>query len=87
MKTNDCRLLTITTSHTYSFLLIVLTVLMLMFRMTDCSLSAVVVHEWFRFAGPMERYQAEVELLDRVNSTYLVRHRSKEGTEYAISIK
>ncbi|XP_054481555.1 guanine nucleotide exchange factor VAV3-like isoform X2 [Anoplopoma fimbria] len=39
------------------------------------------------FAGPMERYQAEVELLDRENSTYLVRHRSKECTEYAISIK
>uniref|UniRef100_A0A3B4Y1R4 Vav 3 guanine nucleotide exchange factor b n=1 Tax=Seriola lalandi dorsalis TaxID=1841481 RepID=A0A3B4Y1R4_SERLL len=46
-----------------------------------------VVHGWFRFAGPMERYQAEVELLDRGNSTYLVRHRSKECTEYAISIK
>ncbi|KAM4605318.1 guanine nucleotide exchange factor VAV3-like [Polymixia lowei] len=39
------------------------------------------------FAGPMERYQAELELLDRGNSTYLVRHRSKECTEYAISIK
>uniref|UniRef100_UPI0037E7956D guanine nucleotide exchange factor VAV3-like isoform X1 n=1 Tax=Semicossyphus pulcher TaxID=241346 RepID=UPI0037E7956D len=39
------------------------------------------------FAGPLERYQAEVELLDRGNSTYLVRHRSKECTEYAISIK
>uniref|UniRef100_A0A3Q3XFU8 Uncharacterized protein n=1 Tax=Mola mola TaxID=94237 RepID=A0A3Q3XFU8_MOLML len=41
----------------------------------------------FRFAGPMERYQAEVELLERDNSTYLVRHRSKECTEYALSIK
>ncbi|KAI9544419.1 Guanine nucleotide exchange factor vav3 [Dissostichus eleginoides] len=39
------------------------------------------------FAGPVERYQAEVELLDRGNSTYLIRHRSKECTEYAISIK
>ncbi|KAG8014328.1 Guanine nucleotide exchange factor VAV3 [Nibea albiflora] len=39
------------------------------------------------FAGPMGRDQAEVELLDRGNSTYLVRHRSKECTEYAISIK
>ncbi|KAM6919002.1 guanine nucleotide exchange factor VAV3-like isoform 2-T2 [Xenentodon cancila] len=39
------------------------------------------------FAGPMERYQAEVELLDRENGTYLVRHRSKECNEYAISIK
>ncbi|GAA6236046.1 guanine nucleotide exchange factor VAV3-like isoform X1 [Lates japonicus] len=39
------------------------------------------------FAGPMERNQAEVELQDRGNSTYLVRHRSKECTEYAISIK
>uniref|UniRef100_A0A3Q1BHB0 Vav 3 guanine nucleotide exchange factor b n=1 Tax=Amphiprion ocellaris TaxID=80972 RepID=A0A3Q1BHB0_AMPOC len=47
----------------------------------------VIVHGWFRFAGPMERYQAEEELLDRGNSTYLVRHRSKECTEYAISIK
>uniref|UniRef100_A0A665WZ32 Guanine nucleotide exchange factor VAV3-like n=1 Tax=Echeneis naucrates TaxID=173247 RepID=A0A665WZ32_ECHNA len=56
-------------------------------KMIDCSLTAVVVHGWYRFAGPMERYQAEVELLDRGNSTYLVRHRSKESTEYAISIK
>ncbi|XP_034428126.1 guanine nucleotide exchange factor VAV3 isoform X1 [Hippoglossus hippoglossus] len=39
------------------------------------------------FAGPMERLQAETELINRVNSTYLVRHRSKEFTEYAISIK
>uniref|UniRef100_A0AAY4D8D3 Vav guanine nucleotide exchange factor 3 n=1 Tax=Denticeps clupeoides TaxID=299321 RepID=A0AAY4D8D3_9TELE len=38
------------------------------------------------FAGPMERHQAETELLNRVNSTYLVRHRSREFTEYAISI-
>uniref|UniRef100_A0A8C4IF93 Vav 3 guanine nucleotide exchange factor b n=1 Tax=Dicentrarchus labrax TaxID=13489 RepID=A0A8C4IF93_DICLA len=44
----------------------------------------VIVHGWFRFAGPMERYQAEVELLDRGNSTYLVRHRSKECTEYGV---
>ncbi|XP_077581104.1 guanine nucleotide exchange factor VAV3-like isoform X1 [Stigmatopora nigra] len=39
------------------------------------------------FAGPMERCQAEMELRARGNSTYLVRHRSKECTEYAISIK
>uniref|UniRef100_I3KQD9 Vav 3 guanine nucleotide exchange factor b n=1 Tax=Oreochromis niloticus TaxID=8128 RepID=I3KQD9_ORENI len=39
------------------------------------------------FAGPMERCQAEVALLDRENGTYLIRHRSKECTEYAISIK
>ncbi|XP_054914348.1 guanine nucleotide exchange factor VAV3-like [Poeciliopsis prolifica] len=39
------------------------------------------------FAGLMERYQAEVELIDRGNSTYLVRHRSKDCNEYAISIK
>ncbi|KAM9720016.1 guanine nucleotide exchange factor VAV3-like isoform 2-T2 [Menidia menidia] len=39
------------------------------------------------FAGPMERYQAELELQDRGNSTYLIRHRSKECNEYAISIK
>uniref|UniRef100_A0A8C6PD24 Vav 3 guanine nucleotide exchange factor b n=1 Tax=Nothobranchius furzeri TaxID=105023 RepID=A0A8C6PD24_NOTFU len=37
--------------------------------------------------GLMERYQAELELMDRDNSTYLVRHRSKELNEYAISIK
>lgn len=45
---------------------------------------------WFgccRFAGPIERFQAEAELINRVNSTYLVRHRSKEFSEYAISIK
>ncbi|XP_060920058.1 guanine nucleotide exchange factor VAV3 isoform X2 [Labrus mixtus] len=39
------------------------------------------------FAGPMERLQAEAELHNRVNSTYLVRHRSREYTEYAVSIK
>ncbi|XP_028283228.1 guanine nucleotide exchange factor VAV3-like isoform X2 [Parambassis ranga] len=39
------------------------------------------------FAGPMERYQAEVVLLDTENGTYLIRHRSKESSEYAISIK
>uniref|UniRef100_A0A3Q3JXJ9 Osteoclast-stimulating factor 1 n=2 Tax=Monopterus albus TaxID=43700 RepID=A0A3Q3JXJ9_MONAL len=39
------------------------------------------------YAGPMERYQAGVELLDQENGTYLVRHRSKESSEYAISIK
>ncbi|CAL8294566.1 unnamed protein product [Lota lota] len=39
------------------------------------------------FAGPMERFQAEAELINRGNSTYLVRHRSRESTEYAISIK
>jgi guanine nucleotide exchange factor VAV len=41
----------------------------------------------FRFAGPMERSQAEVELLNCENSTFLVRHRTKESAEYAISIK
>uniref|UniRef100_A0A674N1N5 Vav guanine nucleotide exchange factor 3 n=1 Tax=Takifugu rubripes TaxID=31033 RepID=A0A674N1N5_TAKRU len=40
-----------------------------------------------RFAGPIERLQAEAELINRVNGTYLVRHRSREYTEYAISIK
>ncbi|OXB84157.1 UNVERIFIED_CONTAM: hypothetical protein H355_007040 [Colinus virginianus] len=39
------------------------------------------------FAGAMERLQAESELINRVNSTYLVRHRTKESGEYAISIK
>uniref|UniRef100_A0A3B3I8V9 Vav 3 guanine nucleotide exchange factor b n=1 Tax=Oryzias latipes TaxID=8090 RepID=A0A3B3I8V9_ORYLA len=48
--------------------------------------SELVVHGWFRFAGPLERYQAEVELLNQENGTYLIRHRSKECNEYAISI-
>ncbi|XP_078524579.1 guanine nucleotide exchange factor VAV3 [Lissotriton helveticus] len=39
------------------------------------------------YAGAMERQQAESELMDRGNSTYLVRHRTKESGEYAISIK
>ncbi|KAA0704676.1 Guanine nucleotide exchange factor VAV3 [Triplophysa tibetana] len=39
------------------------------------------------FAGPMERLQAEAALLNRISSTYLVRHRSRELNEYAISIK
>ncbi|KFQ52432.1 Guanine nucleotide exchange factor VAV3, partial [Nestor notabilis] len=45
----------------------------------------VILH--YRFAGAMERLQAESELINRVNSTYLVRHRTKESGEYAISIK
>uniref|UniRef100_A0AAQ4RH97 Vav guanine nucleotide exchange factor 3 n=1 Tax=Gasterosteus aculeatus aculeatus TaxID=481459 RepID=A0AAQ4RH97_GASAC len=45
------------------------------------------LHRWIAFAGPMERLQAEAELINRVNSTYLVRHRSREYTEYAVSIK
>uniref|UniRef100_A0A9J8CY51 Vav 3 guanine nucleotide exchange factor b n=1 Tax=Cyprinus carpio carpio TaxID=630221 RepID=A0A9J8CY51_CYPCA len=40
-----------------------------------------------RFAGPMERHHAESELMERDNSTYLVRYRSRESKEYAISIK
>uniref|UniRef100_A0A8C1I825 Vav guanine nucleotide exchange factor 3 n=1 Tax=Cyprinus carpio TaxID=7962 RepID=A0A8C1I825_CYPCA len=40
----------------------------------------------FRFAGPMERLQAEEALLNRTSSTYLVRHRSREFNEYAINI-
>ncbi|XP_036129272.1 guanine nucleotide exchange factor VAV3 isoform X2 [Molossus molossus] len=39
------------------------------------------------YAGAMERLQAETELINRVNSTYLVRQRTKESGEYAISIK
>ncbi|XP_073212948.1 guanine nucleotide exchange factor VAV3 isoform X2 [Lepidochelys kempii] len=39
------------------------------------------------YAGAMERLQAESELINRVNRTYLVRHRTKESGEYAISIK
>ncbi|XP_063796184.1 guanine nucleotide exchange factor VAV3 isoform X3 [Pseudophryne corroboree] len=39
------------------------------------------------YAGAMERLQAEVELMNRENSTYLIRHRTKENREYAISIK
>uniref|UniRef100_A0AAZ3PJT9 Vav guanine nucleotide exchange factor 3 n=1 Tax=Oncorhynchus tshawytscha TaxID=74940 RepID=A0AAZ3PJT9_ONCTS len=31
------------------------------------------------FAGPMERLQAEAELISRGNSTYLVRHRSRDS--------
>ncbi|XP_073797008.1 guanine nucleotide exchange factor VAV3 isoform X2 [Danio rerio] len=39
------------------------------------------------FAGPMERVQAEAALLNKRSSTYMVRHRSREFHEYAISIK
>ncbi|OCT85278.1 guanine nucleotide exchange factor VAV3 isoform X2 [Xenopus laevis] len=39
------------------------------------------------YAGDMERVQAESELTSRENSTYLIRHRTKESGEYAISIK
>uniref|UniRef100_A0A674BK43 Vav 3 guanine nucleotide exchange factor b n=1 Tax=Salmo trutta TaxID=8032 RepID=A0A674BK43_SALTR len=36
---------------------------------------------------PMERQEAAVKLMDRENSTYLIRHRTRESNEYAISIK
>ncbi|XP_068096147.1 guanine nucleotide exchange factor VAV3 isoform X3 [Hyperolius riggenbachi] len=39
------------------------------------------------YAGAMERLQAESELMHRENCTYLIRHRTKESGEYAISIK
>lgn len=39
------------------------------------------------FAGGMQREQAESELINRKNSTYLVRHRGHNSNEYAISIK
>ncbi|XP_062847171.1 guanine nucleotide exchange factor VAV3 isoform X1 [Trichomycterus rosablanca] len=39
------------------------------------------------FAGGMQRIQAEAELLNRKNSTYLVRNRGHDSNEYAISIK
>ncbi|XP_076838398.1 guanine nucleotide exchange factor VAV3b isoform X2 [Brachyhypopomus gauderio] len=39
------------------------------------------------FAGPMERHHAERELIERENSTYLVRHRRRECSEFALSIK
>ncbi|XP_077188943.1 guanine nucleotide exchange factor VAV3 isoform X2 [Paroedura picta] len=39
------------------------------------------------YAGAMERLQAETELINRINSTYLVRYRTKESGEHAISIK
>ncbi|XP_044158107.1 guanine nucleotide exchange factor VAV3 isoform X1 [Bufo gargarizans] len=39
------------------------------------------------YAGAMGRVEAEVELMNRENSTYLIRHRTKEIREYAISIK
>ncbi|XP_017511592.3 guanine nucleotide exchange factor VAV3-like [Manis javanica] len=35
----------------------------------------------------MERLQVEPKLINRVNSSYLVRHGTKESGEYAISIK
>uniref|UniRef100_A0AAR2KVP9 Vav 3 guanine nucleotide exchange factor b n=1 Tax=Pygocentrus nattereri TaxID=42514 RepID=A0AAR2KVP9_PYGNA len=42
---------------------------------------------FYRFAGLMERHHAEAALMERENSTYLIRHRSRECSEYAISIK
>ncbi|XP_047666695.1 guanine nucleotide exchange factor VAV3 isoform X2 [Tachysurus fulvidraco] len=39
------------------------------------------------FASGMLRVQAEATLLNRQNSTYLVRHRGHDSNEYAISIK
>ncbi|XP_072431021.1 guanine nucleotide exchange factor VAV3 isoform X2 [Chiloscyllium punctatum] len=39
------------------------------------------------YAGPMERLQAENELINRGSSTFLIRQRVKECGEYAISVK
>uniref|UniRef100_A0A8C6UJ98 Vav 3 guanine nucleotide exchange factor b n=1 Tax=Neogobius melanostomus TaxID=47308 RepID=A0A8C6UJ98_9GOBI len=39
------------------------------------------------FAGPLDRSQAEEELQERDHGTFLIRNRSKECTEYAVSIK
>uniref|UniRef100_A0A8C5WK52 Vav guanine nucleotide exchange factor 3 n=1 Tax=Leptobrachium leishanense TaxID=445787 RepID=A0A8C5WK52_9ANUR len=39
------------------------------------------------YAGAMGRGQAETELMNRENSTYLIRLRTKESGEYAVSIK
>ncbi|XP_041064893.1 guanine nucleotide exchange factor VAV3 isoform X1 [Carcharodon carcharias] len=39
------------------------------------------------YAGAMDRLQAEKELINRENSTFLIRQRVKELGEYAISIK
>uniref|UniRef100_V9KF60 Proto-oncogene vav n=1 Tax=Callorhinchus milii TaxID=7868 RepID=V9KF60_CALMI len=43
------------------------------------------IYHWF--AGPMERAQAETELCNRSDGTYLVRQRVKDAGEFAISIK
>lgn len=40
-----------------------------------------------RFAGPMERGEAEEALAPRSDGAFLVRQRVKDGGEYAISIK
>uniref|UniRef100_A0A8C6UH88 Vav 3 guanine nucleotide exchange factor b n=1 Tax=Neogobius melanostomus TaxID=47308 RepID=A0A8C6UH88_9GOBI len=42
---------------------------------------------YFLFAGPLDRSQAEEELQERDHGTFLIRNRSKECTEYAVSIK
>uniref|UniRef100_UPI00398E92CA guanine nucleotide exchange factor VAV3-like isoform X1 n=1 Tax=Pristiophorus japonicus TaxID=55135 RepID=UPI00398E92CA len=39
------------------------------------------------YAGSMDRLQAESELINHGNSTFLIRHRVKELGEYAISVK
>uniref|UniRef100_A0A8C6ULT5 Vav 3 guanine nucleotide exchange factor b n=1 Tax=Neogobius melanostomus TaxID=47308 RepID=A0A8C6ULT5_9GOBI len=41
---------------------------------------------WQVFAGPLDRSQAEEELQERDHGTFLIRNRSKECTEYAVSI-
>lgn len=73
--------------HISFWILLLIAILCSYCYVKNHGINEVVVHWLFRFAGLMERYQAEVELMDRENSTYLVRHRSKECNEYAISIK
>lgn len=65
------------------FLYVVLSFLYLMVKAMTFDPCATLV----RFAGGMLRVQAEATLLNRQNSTYLVRHRGHENNEYAISIK
>ncbi|XP_032883749.1 guanine nucleotide exchange factor VAV3-like [Amblyraja radiata] len=51
-----------------------------------CVPKGVDYSEFTWFAGAIDRLQAEAELIDRGNSTFLVRQRPKELEEFAISI-
>uniref|UniRef100_A0A8B9HZF2 Vav guanine nucleotide exchange factor 3 n=1 Tax=Astyanax mexicanus TaxID=7994 RepID=A0A8B9HZF2_ASTMX len=42
------------------------------------------IFTFIQFAGRMQRLEAEAELVNRKNSTYLVRHRGHDSNEYAI---
>lgn len=57
------------------------------YRDTQCLNNVLHMFLVYRYAGPMERGEAEQILTNRSDGTFLVRQRIKDAAEFAISIK